>query len=139
MLTWVRYRSRSSEGRTTILPVRPWRSALIATFCFPSRVLGPVDFWALARFAAACLGVGMGLAPWWVYHGWRGKLRGKWRRIVGKWFGVLGLGIFFEAVTGDSPGVSRLLWATIVITGIPLTTCQLMTAPVRQLVARSVM
>src|SRR5260370_23500777 len=46
---------RSSDGRTTVWPVSPWRRALREERCLPAWVRGPVEFWALARFVSARL------------------------------------------------------------------------------------
>src|ERR1700719_3739456 len=50
---WRWYAARSSEGRTMVWPVRPWRKALREERCLPASVRGPVDFWALARLIEA--------------------------------------------------------------------------------------
>ena len=49
-----RYSAPSSWGRRTLVSQkRPWVVALRELLALPSGVLGPVDFWALARLAAS--------------------------------------------------------------------------------------
>src|SRR5437868_14634806 len=46
---------RSSDGRTTVWPVSPWRRALREERCLPASVRGPVDFRAFSRLVSARL------------------------------------------------------------------------------------
>src|SRR5260370_17835059 len=46
---------RSSDGRTTVWPVSPWRRALREERCLPASVRGPVDFLAFSRLVSARL------------------------------------------------------------------------------------
>src|SRR6266700_1757973 len=46
---------RSSDGRTTVWPVSPWRRALREERCLPASVRGPVDLLAFSRLVAARL------------------------------------------------------------------------------------
>src|SRR6266567_6708261 len=46
---------RSSDGRTTVWPVSPWRRALREERCLPASVRGPVECLAFSRLVSARL------------------------------------------------------------------------------------
>src|SRR5216684_8355783 len=46
---------RSSDGRTTVWPVSPWRRALREERCLPATVRGPVELLAFSRLVSARL------------------------------------------------------------------------------------
>ncbi len=61
-------RSRTSPSRTTERARRPCRVALRADLCFPSGVLGPVDFRAFSRLVLIWSSVAMGFGSFLVFY-----------------------------------------------------------------------